>query len=113
MTLPDPTDVKRLMSVMSDKVSDVVVRLRVLAAEYGVHGRILTYGEFSFQLTRINERWSVYISSASGPLRDLEGSKLDEKLLFLEHVEEFEEDYLKRIRDLYGKLKKMADKLEG
>jgi hypothetical protein len=110
--LPDPDEVKRLMSAMSDKVAATVARMVALAVEYGVHGRIRAYGEFSFQLTRINERWSVYISSSSGSSREISTSRIDEKLLFLEHAEEFEVDYTKRILDVYGKLKKVTDKNE-
>jgi hypothetical protein len=106
--LPDPTDMKRLMTLASGRVDDVLTKLRMLAAEYGVHGRIFTYGQFSFQLTRVNERWSIYIVNGSSPARDLQGSKLDEKLLFLEKADEFEAEYAQRIRDLYGTLKELA-----
>ena len=105
--LPDPQEVKRLMSAASTRVSDSIVKMRMLASEYGVHGRVFVHGQFSFQLTRVNERWSVYIVQGSSPPRDLEGAKLDEKLLFLEKVEEFEAEYAQRIRDLYETLKEL------
>jgi hypothetical protein len=107
--LPDPAKVRRLMSQMSDKVADIVARMVALAIEYGVHGRIQAYGLFLFQLTRINERWSVYITASSGHPRELPGARIDEKLLFLEHAEEFEADYSRRILDVYEKLKKTVE----
>lgn len=106
--LPDPQEVKRLMCLASSRVDDVVTKLRMLAAEYGVHGRIFTHGQFTFQLTRVNEKWSIYIVQGSSPARDLQGSKLDEKLLFLEKADEFEAEYAARIRELYATLKELA-----
>ena len=105
--LPDPAEMKRLMTLASGRIEDVVTKLRMLAAEYGVHGRIFTYGQFSFQLTRVNERWSIYIVQGTSPARDLQGAKLDEKLLFLEKADEFEAEYIQRIRDLYETLKEL------
>jgi hypothetical protein len=110
--LPDPADVKRLMTLASGRVDDVITKLRLLSAEYGVHGRVFAYGQYSFQLTRVNERWSVYIVQGSAPARDLQGSKLDEKLLFLEKADEFEAEYGQRIRDLYETLQELAEDQE-
>jgi hypothetical protein len=110
--LPDPQEVKRLMTLASTRLDDVITKLRMLAAEYGVHGRIFTHGQFSFQLTRVNERWSIYIVQGTSPARDLQGSKLDEKLLFLEKADEFEAEYIQRIRDLYETLKELAQDQE-
>jgi hypothetical protein len=109
MELPDPEDVKGLMSAMSYKVQCIVDEVVKLAADYGVHGRTIVFGEFSFQVTRISEKWSVYITSSNWT-RDLTGAKLDEKLLFLEHSDEFVKDYRDRIVALYGQLRKLAQK---
>lgn len=106
--LPDPQEMKRLMTLASGRVDDVITKLRMLAAEYGVHGRIFTHGQFTFQLTRVNERWSIYIIQGSSPARDLQGAKLDEKLLFLEKADEFEAEYGQRIKDLYATLQELA-----
>lgn len=110
MTLPDPAEVKELMSAMSSRVAAVVADLVELATTYGVHGRTLTLGDFSFQLTRISERWSVYVTSTSGGPRELLGSRIDEKLLFLEHAGEFEKNYRERIVSLYEQLRKLTQK---
>lgn len=107
--LPDPADVKRLMTLASSRLDDLITKLRLLAAEYGVHGRVFTHGQYSFQLTRVNERWSIYIVHGTAPARDLQGSKLDEKLLFLEKADEFEAEYGQRIRDLYETLQELAE----
>lgn len=107
--LPDPAELKRLMTAASTRLDDVITKLRMLAAEYGVHGRVFTHGQYSFQLTRVNERWSIYIVQSSSPARDLQGSKLDEKLLFLEKADEFEAEYAQRILEVYEKLKKMVE----
>jgi len=107
--LPDPADMKRLMTVASSRVDDVITKLRLLAAEYGVHGRVFTHGQYRFQLTRVNERWSIYIVQDSSPARDLQASKLDEKLLFLEKADDFEAEYEQRIRDLYETLQELTE----
>jgi hypothetical protein len=109
MELPTPEDVKDLMTAMSVRVEGIVVGLILLATAYGVHGRSLTYGEFSFQVTRIQEKWSVYIFSSGGP-KDLLGARIDEKLLFLEHSKEFKKDYEERIVSLYQQLRKISPK---
>lgn len=111
--LPDPQEMKRLMTLASGRIEDVVTKLRMLASEYGVHGRIFTYGQFSFQLTRVNERWSIYIVQGTSPARDLQGAKLDEKLLFLEKADEFEAEYVHRIRELYATLKDLSEKKDS
>ena len=111
MNLPDPQEVKRLMSSASNRVRDIIVQMRMLADQYGVHGDVTTCtGDLSFQLTRINERWSVYVFPAVGSTHDLEGAKLDEKILFLEQADQFQAAYAKRILGLYEKLKKMEEK---
>lgn len=104
--LPDPDEISRLMGLVASRVTEILVRMRLLAIKYGVHGWILTTGGFEFQLTRVNEKWSIYLSSQTMTKRDLEYAKMDEKILFLEHAETFESDYSKRILELYGKLKK-------
>lgn len=106
--LPDPDDVKGLMSAMSYRVSQIVGELVQLAVTYGIHGQPLTFGQFTFQLTRVTEKWSVYISSDGGPPRDLLGTRLDEKLLFLECAEEFDKAYQARIISLYDRLRTLA-----
>ena len=107
--LPDPVEMKRLMTQASGRVDDVLTKMRLLASEYGVHGPILTYGQYSFQLTRVNERWSIYIVGGSSPARDLQGAKLDEKLLFLDKAGDFQAEYAGRIRQIYATLKDISE----
>ena len=105
---------------LSEKVSGVFSKLRgrgVLSDSDIKEGlremrRVLLEADVSFQLTRVNERWSIYIVQGTSPARDLQGSKLDEKLLFLEKADEFEAEYIQRIRDLYETLKELAQDQE-
>lgn len=108
MNLPDPETMKALMTDMSSRVQGIIDRLTQMAVTYGVHGKPMFPGGCSigFWLTRISERWSVYVSGPEvlGVWVDLSGAKLDMKLQFLEHAAAFEKEYADRIAQMYDKL---------
>lgn len=97
------------MNSVSQKVEEHVAVLASLALEYGVHGRI--HGPFAgsvFQVTRVNSKWTLYVSKHSGPQLEILGAKVDEKLLFLEQAATIDKAYRDRIREVYGQLQKLG-----
>lgn len=111
MELPKPEEVKTLMTAMSDRVQSIVEELVSLALDYGVHGKPMAFGEFSFQLTRVTriaDKWAVYVTANAGEPKDVMFTRIDEKLLFLEHSPEFVKAYHQRIVEVYDRLRSLT-----
>ena len=110
MELPKPEDVRNLMGSVSHRVQTIVEEVVKLAMEYGIHGRSLVSGQYSFQVTRISEIWFVYVKAYDGDPKEITRARLDEKIIFLEHSDEFVKEYRERIISVYDQLRKLAEK---
>lgn len=109
MHLPKPEDVKAQMGAVNAMAQAVINRLTTLAVDYGVHGTPEFYGtQTAFQVTRIAEQWSVYVSVSGSTRALLSASRVELKVLFLENAAEFVKSYEQQIASLYGRLLKVV-----
>lgn len=107
--LPDAEAMKKTMTHVSKLTEEVESHIVKRAEDYGVRGNEKVYRHLTFQITRVNGAWGVYLKRGEHYER-ITGCPFEEKLDFLDVANVLEREHISKIARVFEKTNNILKK---